>query len=75
MIEFRPSFSWSVGERRIDVEHHRHLALLAGRHGLLGEAEAVDLLEIGADRQRRDVIGRLRNGLRAPTGWSRCRRW
>ena len=25
------SFSLSVGERRIDVEHHRHLARLARR--------------------------------------------
>ncbi len=47
------------GKRRIDIEHHGHLALLAGRHGLFGEAEAVDLLEIGADRQRRDIVGRL----------------
>src|SRR5439155_10598221 len=51
-----------LGKLRIDVEHHGHLALLARAHGLFGEAEAVDLLEIGADRQRRDVVGRLARG-------------
>src|SRR5262249_16853192 len=44
---------------RIDVEHHGHLAGLARRHGLFGEAEAIDLLEILADGQRRYIVGRL----------------
>src|SRR5437879_1064590 len=51
-----------LGKLRIDVEHHGHLALLARAHGLFGEAEAVDRLEIGAGRQRRDVVGRLARG-------------
>src|ERR1700733_13495653 len=46
-------------DRRIDIKHHRHFALLAGRHGLLGETEAVDLLEIRPDRQRRHIVGSL----------------
>ena len=49
-----------IDDLGIDVEHHRHLARLARLHGLLGEAEAVDLVEIGADRRRRDVVGGLR---------------
>ena len=36
-----------LDHRRIDIEHHRHVAFLARRHGLFGEAEAVDLGEIG----------------------------
>ena len=49
-------------QRRIDVEHHRHLARLARLEALLGEAEAVDLLEVGADGRRRHVVGRLPGG-------------
>ena len=67
-----PSLSLSSASVGIDIEHHRHLALLARRHGLLGEAEAVDLVEIGPDRQRRHVVGRLARSWSAPTGWSRC---
>src|SRR4051812_5868117 len=48
-----------TGNRGIDIEYYRHLALFAGRHGLLGEAETVDLLEIRANRERGDIIGRL----------------
>ena len=54
------SWSRSFDDAGIDVEHHRHLARLARLHGLLGEAEAVDLVEIGADRRRRDIIRGLR---------------
>ena len=32
-----------LGELGIDVEHDRHVALLARLHRLLGEAEAIDL--------------------------------
>ena len=42
-----------LGELGIDVEHDRHVALLAGLHRLLGEAEAVDLVEIDAGGRRR----------------------
>jgi hypothetical protein len=45
-----------VRELRIDVEHHRHVALLARLQGLLGEAEAVDLLKIGPGCRRRDIV-------------------
>src|ERR1044072_2907391 len=48
-----------VAERRIDVEHYWHFALLAGREALLGEAEAVDLLEVAAGGSGRHVVGRL----------------
>src|SRR6185369_13818760 len=36
-----------------------HLAHLARFHALLGEAETVDLVEVGADLRRRDIVGRL----------------
>src|SRR5215471_2616172 len=49
-------------ELRIDEEHHRHLALLARLEPLLGEAEAVDLGEIGAGRRGRHVVCRLAGG-------------
>src|ERR1700680_681568 len=32
-----------LDQRGIDVKHHRHFALFARGHGLLGETEAVDL--------------------------------
>ena len=51
-----------LGELGIDVEHDRHVALLARLHGLLGEAEAVDLLEIDAGGGRRDIVAGLRRG-------------
>ena len=59
----RLSCSASCDELRIDEEHHRHLALLAGLEALLGEAEAVDLGEIGADGRRRHVVGRVADDL------------
>ena len=37
-----------LDDRRIDEEGHRHLDALAGLQRLLGEAEALDLVEIGA---------------------------
>ena len=46
-------------DRRIDIEHHRHLARFAGLQALLREAEAVDLVEISSDGRRRNVVGRL----------------
>ncbi len=59
----RSSWSESLREFGIDIEDDRHLPLLAGRKALLGEAEAVDLVEIAADRGRRHVVGRLSGGL------------
>ena len=50
-------------QRRVDEEHDRHVARLAGLEPLLGEAEAVDLGEIGPGGRRRDVVRRLPNGL------------
>src|SRR5256885_4818445 len=44
---------------RIDEEHHRHVGTLAGFQSLLGEAEALDLLEIFADLVGADVEHRL----------------
>ncbi len=55
-----------LGELRIDIEHDRHVALLARLHGLLGEAKAVDLLEIDAGGRRRDIVAGLRRWWRAP---------
>ena len=46
-------------DRRIDEKHHRHVDLLARLKRLLGEAEALDLLEIFADRVGRDIVDRL----------------
>src|SRR3974390_112093 len=51
-----------LDDRWIDIEHHRHLARLARFKALLRKAEAVDLVEIGADRRRRDVVGHLPGG-------------
>ena len=59
----RPSCSASFDELGIDEEHDRHVALLAGLEPLIGEAEAVDLGEIGARGRRRDVVGRNAHGL------------
>ncbi len=47
-----------LGDRRIDPEAQRELHLLAGRQRLLVEAEAGGLVEIFADRVRRDVVQR-----------------
>ena len=58
-----PSCSESLADRGIDEEHHRHFPRLARLEPLLGEAETVDLGEIGADRRRRYVVGRLAHGL------------
>ena len=52
-----------LDDLRIDEEHHRHLAPLAGLEALLGEAEAVDLGEVGADGRRRHVVGRVADDL------------
>jgi hypothetical protein len=38
------------------------LPLLAGGKVLLGEAETVDLVEVGTDGERRHVVGRLAGG-------------
>src|SRR4051812_20024777 len=48
-------------QRGIDVEDHRHVAGLARLQALLGEAEAVDLLEEGSGTERRDIISRRRS--------------
>ena len=42
---------------RIDVEDHRHLAGLASLEALLGKAEALHLVEIDTDFERRHVEG------------------
>src|SRR5690606_39040951 len=47
-----------VGYLRIDEEADRHVDALARLEPLLGEAEALDLVEIGAGLDRRDVEGR-----------------
>src|SRR5579872_4132851 len=45
-------------DRRIDEEGHRHLRRRMRRELLLGEAEALDLVEIGPGLERRDIEGR-----------------
>ena len=47
-----------LDDRRIDIEGDRHHHGLARLQHLFGEAEAVDLGEIGADLLRRHVVGR-----------------
>ena len=49
-------FAWFrdvIGQRRIDDEAHRHLALLARLQQLLGEAEAFGLVEVRRRHRRR----------------------
>src|SRR4029079_8875334 len=43
----------------IDEEHYRHIHLLTGLERLLGETEALDLLEIFPRLVGRDIVGRL----------------
>src|SRR5262245_32633647 len=45
-----------ASNRRVYVENHGHLARLARFQALLGEAEAVDLVEVAADCRRRHVV-------------------
>src|SRR5262245_6355276 len=44
------------GDRRVYVENHGHLARLARFQALLGETEAVDLVEVATDGRRRHIV-------------------
>ena len=48
-----------LAEGRIDEEHHRHIDLLMRLEPLLGEAEALNLVEIDAGLQRRHIERRM----------------
>src|SRR6185369_9003200 len=50
---------WIILDLRIYEKHHRHIDPLTGLQRLLGEAEALDLLEIFAGLVGRDVVGGL----------------
>src|SRR5690606_4342812 len=52
-----------AGQRRIDDEDHRKAADFARRHGLLLEAEALDLAEVPGRNQWRITGYRLAGGL------------
>src|SRR6266567_8407403 len=55
-----------IGESGIDEERHGEFLPLARHQQLLGEAEALDLVEVLPDLQRRHVVGRgAEAGLRA----------
>ncbi len=59
LVPFCSESSASFG---IDIEHDRHIARLARLHSLLREAEAIDLLEVSADRRRADIVAGLPGG-------------
>ena len=58
-------------DRGIDEKHHRHIDFLARLERLLGEAEALDLLEIFADRIGRTLYTAWPTIARALRFWAR----